>query len=235
MSYTCHFQNFNLGVVLVHFRLHKSISKFHTCTKKRRGIVKPTFRNEASAVEPGKWAYGPMVGSAYPTQRHLALLGVSPLQRRLSVFSIFYFAIFDTSTDVPLMRFWKTEPGMLFPLLSSTCVPKLSSIGHFWTVGRRPFGGQTGSILVWQHLSQCSSLLQVQDFHWWKLGGRPTPHTLLEVCSSHKDKIENKCMGSAGGKIPVEPNFHFPLALGTLKRIRLMLCALFILVTSLIR
>jgi hypothetical protein len=27
-----------------------------------------------------------------------------------------------------------------------------------------------------------------------------SPHTLLEVCSTHKDKVEIKCMGSIGGK-----------------------------------
>jgi hypothetical protein len=27
-----------------------------------------------------------------------------------------------------------------------------------------------------------------------------TPHTLLEVCSAHKDKVEIKCIGSIGGK-----------------------------------
>ena len=26
------------------------------------------------------------------------------------------------------------------------------------------------------------------------------PHTLLKVCSAHKDKVEIKCMGSVGGK-----------------------------------
>ena len=26
------------------------------------------------------------------------------------------------------------------------------------------------------------------------------PHTLLKVCSAHKDKVEIKCMGSIGGK-----------------------------------
>jgi hypothetical protein len=30
------------------------------------------------------------------------------------------------------------------------------------------------------------------------------PHTLLEVCSAHKDKVEIKCMGSVGGKTPAE-------------------------------
>ena len=30
------------------------------------------------------------------------------------------------------------------------------------------------------------------------------PHTLLEVCPAHKDKVEIKCMGSVGGKTPTE-------------------------------
>ena len=66
------FQNFNPSVVLVHFRLHKSMSKCHTCTQKRRGSVKLAFRSEASVVEAGRWAQGPRVGSAEPTWRHLA-------------------------------------------------------------------------------------------------------------------------------------------------------------------
>ena len=31
------------------------------------------------------------------------------------------------------------------------------------------------------------------------------PHTLLKVCSAHEDKKEIKCMGSVGGKTPIEP------------------------------
>ena len=31
------------------------------------------------------------------------------------------------------------------------------------------------------------------------------PHTLVEVCPAHKDKVEIKCMGSVGGKTPTEP------------------------------
>ena len=34
------------------------------------------------------------------------------------------------------------------------------------------------------------------------------PHTLLEVCPTHKDKVEIKCMGSVGGKTPTEPRFY---------------------------
>ena len=34
------------------------------------------------------------------------------------------------------------------------------------------------------------------------------PHTLLEVCPSHKDKVEIKCMGSVGEKTPTEPKFY---------------------------
>ena len=41
-----------------------------------------------------------------------------------------------------------------------------------------------------------------------------TPHTLLEVCSAHKDKVEIKCMGSVGGKTPTEPKLFFS-SLGT--------------------
>ena len=42
-------------------------------------------------------------------------------------------------------------------------------------------------------------------------------HTLLEVCPAHTDKVEIKCMGSVGGKTPIEPNLclFFSLALGT--------------------
>ena len=34
------------------------------------------------------------------------------------------------------------------------------------------------------------------------------PHTLLEVCPTHKDKVEIKCMGSVGGKTLIEPKFY---------------------------
>ena len=30
-------------------------------------------------------------------------------------------------------------------------------------------------------------------------------HILLEVCPAYKDKVEIKCMGSVGGKTPIEP------------------------------
>ena len=33
-------------------------------------------------------------------------------------------------------------------------------------------------------------------------------HTLLEVCPAHKDKVEIKCKGSAGGKTPTEPKLY---------------------------
>ena len=38
--------------------------------------------------------------------------------------------------------------------------------------------------------------------------GGSTPHTLLKVCSAHKDKVEIKCMGSVGGKTPIEPKLY---------------------------
>jgi len=45
-------QKFNLSVFVVHFKLHKSMSKyFHICTKKIRGTVKPAFWSEALVVE----------------------------------------------------------------------------------------------------------------------------------------------------------------------------------------
>ena len=34
------------------------------------------------------------------------------------------------------------------------------------------------------------------------------PHTLLEVCPTHKDKVEIKCMGSVGGKTLIEPKLY---------------------------
>ena len=37
------------------------------------------------------------------------------------------------------------------------------------------------------------------------------PHTLLEVCPTHKDKVEILCMGSVGGKTPTEPKTLFIL------------------------
>jgi hypothetical protein len=33
-------------------------------------------------------------------------------------------------------------------------------------------------------------------------------HTLLEVCPACKDKVEIKCMGSIGGKTPIELKFY---------------------------
>jgi hypothetical protein len=33
-------------------------------------------------------------------------------------------------------------------------------------------------------------------------------HTLLEVCHTHKDKVEIKCMCSIGGKTPTEPKLY---------------------------
>ena len=41
------------------------------------------------------------------------------------------------------------------------------------------------------------------------------------MCSAHKDKVDIKCMGSVGGKTPIEPNFIYSsLALGTLNHDR---------------
>ena len=42
------------------------------------------------------------------------------------------------------------------------------------------------------------------------------PHTLLEVCSAHKDMVEIKCMGSVGGKTPTEPKLYLLLLFSSL-------------------
>ena len=48
-----------------------------------------------------------------------------------------------------------------------------------------------------------------------KFGGSTPPH-LLEVCSTHKDRVEIKCMGFVGGKTPIEPKLIYSsLILGT--------------------
>ena len=48
-----------------------------------------------------------------------------------------------------------------------------------------------------------------------EFGGSTPPH-LLEVCSTHKDRVEIKCMGSVGGKTPIEPKLIYSsLTLGT--------------------
>ena len=38
-------------------------------------------------------------------------------------------------------------------------------------------------------------------------------HTLLEVCSGHKEKVEIKCMGSVGGNSPTEPKLYLFLSI----------------------
>jgi hypothetical protein len=37
-----------------------------------------------------------------------------------------------------------------------------------------------------------------------------SPHTLLELCSPHKDKVEIKCVGCIGGKTPTELEIYSP-------------------------
>jgi hypothetical protein len=41
-----------------------------------------------------------------------------------------------------------------------------------------------------------------------------SPHTLIEVCSVHKDKVEIKCMGSVGGKTPTKLEIYLSSNLG---------------------
>ena len=40
-----------------------------------------------------------------------------------------------------------------------------------------------------------------------ELGGSTPPH-LLKVCCTYEDKVEIKCMGSVGGKTPIEPKLY---------------------------
>ena len=55
--------------------------------------------------------------------------------------------------------------------------------------------------------SMVVSLLSNSKLPLVEFGGS-TPHTLLEVCSARKDKVEIKCMGSVGGKTPTKPKLY---------------------------
>jgi hypothetical protein len=86
-------------------------------------------------------------------------------------------------------------------------------------------------------VTSCSVCITVADseLSLVKIGRSIPPH-LLKVCSAHKDKAEIKCMSSVGGKTPQNRNLiHTSRALGTLNKIRLILCTLFILITWVIR
>jgi hypothetical protein len=50
--------------------------------------------------------------------------------------------------------------------------------------------------------------------------GDRLPHTLLEVCSAHKDRVEIKCMGYVGGKTPIEPNLYLFIYFFSLRHIK---------------
>jgi hypothetical protein len=45
---------------------------------------------------------------------------------------------------------------------------------------------------------------------------------LFKVCPVYRDKTEIKCMGSVGGKTPIELKFYFSLTFGKLSKIILM-------------
>jgi hypothetical protein len=65
------------------------------------------------------------------------------------------------------------------------------------------------------------SLIEIWRINWLS-------RTLLEVCPTHKDKIEIKCMGSVDGKTPTKLKLYlFFSSLGTLNKMKLMLYALF--------
>jgi hypothetical protein len=61
-----------------------------------------------------------------------------------------------------------------------------------------------------------TKLILVLSFNFCLIGSGPslieigesTLHTLLEVCLARKDKVEIKCMGSIGGKTPIESNLQ---------------------------
>ena len=55
--------------------------------------------------------------------------------------------------------------------------------------------------------SMVVSLLSNSKLSLVEFGESIPPH-LLEVCSTHKDKVEIKCMGSVGGKTPTEPKLY---------------------------
>ena len=76
--------------------------------------------------------------------------------------------------------------------------------------------------------SMVVSLLSNSELPLVEFGGS-TLHTLLEVCSAHKDKVEIKCMGSVGGKHQQDQNFIYSsLAFGTLNHDRAnVMCIIF--------
>ena len=51
----------------------------------------------------------------------------------------------------------------------------------------------------WRHL--VCIIIAGSELSLVELGGSTPPH-LLEVCSTHEDKVEIKCMGSVGEKTP---------------------------------
>jgi hypothetical protein len=51
-------------------------------------------------------------------------------------------------------------------------------------------------------------LMVVPPSFFLRIKGLSSLHTLLEVCSAHKDKVQIKCMGSIGRKTPTEPEIY---------------------------
>jgi hypothetical protein len=74
----------------------------------------------------------------------------------------------------------------------------LACSSSLFSVSHSIFNREAGDIL-------CASLLPVQNL--WNLRDW-FPHTLLKVCSTHKDKVAIKCMGSVGEKTPTEPKLY---------------------------
>jgi hypothetical protein len=75
----------------------------------------------------------------------------------------------------------------------------------FFTCSSSMFSVLKSTIQNWQHF-ECI-IIAGSKFLLYNLGDQ-LPHTFLEVCSAHEDKVKIKCMGSIGGKSPTEPKLY---------------------------
>ena len=66
-----------------------------------------------------------------------------------------------------------------------------------------PFSAKPVLVLSFDFGLTCLELFTCRN-----LGNRLIPHSLLEVCPAHKDKVEINCMGSVGGKTPTESKLY---------------------------
>jgi hypothetical protein len=76
---------------------------------------------------------------------------------------------------------------------------------------------ETGSILIIVHVHRS------RIFTCRILGELTSSSTVVfKVGPAHRDKVEIKCMGSVGGKTPIEPKVYSSLTLDILSKIKLM-------------